>query len=264
MPQTQRIPDNDIDRFVEGYRNTPPAQRDQFVQSFKVTSNAPASSSDEDELERFIREYRLQQQSPSAPPQPTSTAPLLPFRAPTATQPLDVRAAKVDQPLIPMRPPMMDTAQVPLNVFTSRPQAPGMATVEEAQREGSLDAAPQSLAIRVARAVGAGAPEGSVVASLTGQRGTKTNLRLFAPEELMTESEQQDHPILAGAGDFLGGMTSPENLALIGLTAGAGQLAGPGSAVVKRLLAAGFSLPAMASAARMTPAIGEAFRKGQI
>jgi hypothetical protein len=100
------------------------------------------------------------------------------------------------------------------------------------------------------------------MASLTGQRGTKDNPRLFAPEQLMTEAEQQRHPILTGAGEFAGGMTSPESLMLIGLTAGAGELAGPGAAVAKRLLSAGFSIPMLVNAARLTPQIADAFQRG--
>lgn len=249
MPQTQ-TPTDDVAEFLAQYRS---AQR--------------PPSDDEDDVSSFLKDYRSSQQTDAAAadgaPAQQSTIPIVPFRPPITTQPLDVRAAKVDQPLIPMRPPMFDTSQVPLNVFTNQVQKPGMATVEEVERGGSLEPAPQTITGRIARAVGAGAPQGSVAANLTGQRGTKDNVRLFAPEELMSESEQQNHPVLAGAGDFLGGMTSPENLALIGLTAGAGELAGPGSAAAKRLLAAGFSLPTMISAARMTPAISEAFRNGQ-
>jgi len=42
----------------------------------------------------------------------------------------------------------------------------------------------------------------------------------IAPERAMTPAERQAHPIATGAGEFLGGMTTPENAMLTGLTAG--------------------------------------------
>jgi len=152
-----------------------------------------------------------------------------------------------------------------------------MATEEEKQSAGVIRAPgkirvpgphgmqleiPENTGEGVARAFGAGAPEGSVMANLTGQRGTKDNLRLFAPEQLMTESEQRQHPILTGGGQFAGGFTSPEGLMLLGLTAGAGELAGPGAQTVKQMLAAGFSGSMLYGAAQKVPAISQAIRTG--
>lgn len=114
---------------------------------------------------------------------------------------------------------------------------------------------------RIKMAIGAGAPEGSVAANATGQMGTRGTPQLITPEAAMTESEQQRHPVLTGAGEFAGGMTSPDNLLILGLTGGAGELAGPGSQAVKRMLAAGFSLPMLYSAAQQVPGISDAFKK---
>lgn len=175
-----------------------------------------------------------------------------------------------------LHPAPVDLTKVPINPFTNRyVTEPPMLTEEEKHRTGTISPRPSGgaahgtpyegvadLGERLIRAVGVGAPEGSKMAEWTGQRGTKDNPRLFAPEALMTEAEQERHPVLAGAGEFAGGMTSPENLMLLGLTAGAGELAGPGAAVAKRLLSAGFSMPMLVNAARMTPEIADAFRRG--
>lgn len=44
--------------------------------------------------------------------------------------------------------------------------------------------------------------------------------RAIAPEQAMTSAERQAHPIATGAGEFAGGMTTPENVLLTGMTAG--------------------------------------------
>ena len=182
------------------------------------------------------------------------------------TPSLTERAARVGQPspdVSSFAPKSFDLTSVPRSPFTGDIETgPPMRTEEEKQRSGVVAPREQTFSERALRAVGAGAPEGSVMANLTGQRGTKDNPRLFAPEQLMTEAEQQRHPVLTGAGEFAGSMTSPENLMLIGLTGGAGELAGPGAAVAKRLLSAGFSIPMLVNAARMTPQIADAFRRG--
>lgn len=126
---------------------------------------------------------------------------------------------------------------------------------------GSIGPAKLGIVQRIKMAIGAGAPEGSVAANVTGQTGTRGTPQLITPEAAMTESEQQRHPVLTGAGEFVGGMTSPDNLLILGLTGGAGELAGPGSQAVKRMLAAGFSLPMLYSAAQQVPGISDALKK---
>jgi hypothetical protein len=188
------------------------------------------------------------------------------YRAPQQSPSVTERAAHAGEPSPDVRalaPKSADLSRVPIDPFTNRyVTGPPIATEEEQQRAGTIRPREQTVGERVQRALGAGAPEGSKVAEWTGQPGTKDNVRLFAPEQLMTEAEQQRHPILTGAGEFAGGMTSPESLALIGLTAGAGELAGPGAAVAKRLLSAGFSVPMLVNAARLTPQIADAFKRG--
>jgi hypothetical protein len=191
------------------------------------------------------------------------------------------RAQRIGRPspnVLAIAPKAADLTTVPRSPFTNAYQfSPPIATEEEARRQGTIGPRPiggvahgtrfegfADIGERFERALGAGAPEGSKVAEWTGQRGTRDNARLFAPEQLMTEAEQQRHPILTGAGEFAGGMTSPESLTLIGLTVGAGELAGPGAAVAKRLLSAGFSIPMLISAAQTTPDIADAFKRGDI
>lgn len=143
----------------------------------------------------------------------------------------------------------------------SVPRIPPPAYVPPGTGATGIGAAPLSTWQRVKAAVGAGAPEGSVVANATGQTGTRGTPQLITPEAAMTETEQEKHPIAAGAAEFAGGMTSPDNLMLLGLTGGAGQLGGPGAQVAKRLLSAGFRIPMLISAAQQTPAISDAFRR---
>jgi hypothetical protein len=164
-----------------------------------------------------------------------------------------------------LAPPPIDATKIPLNPFTDQYETqPPMATAEEQAANGTLAPAPQTIGSRVKRALGAGAPEGSEMANLTGQRGVRNpdEMRLFAPEQLMTESEQQRHPVLTGAGEFAGSMTTPENLAILGLTGAAGEFAGPGAVVAKRMLAAGFSMPMLIGAAKMAPDVSAAFKRG--
>ena len=205
----------------------------------------------------------------AASPEPDEEPPLktpTPFELqPSPFGPLSTRAAKAGRATIPLTPPGMDTSQVPLNVFSGAPQAPGMPTTEEQQvtqaREGAVGAQPQTVGSRVARAVGAGAPQGSVLANLTRQTGTKGDVGPRI-QDLMTESEQQQHPILTGAGEFASGMLTPEGVMMLAGTAGAGQLAGAAGQTVKQLLAAGFSAQMLSDAASKVPEISDAIRRG--
>jgi hypothetical protein len=183
----------------------------------------------------------------------------------TETPSLTERAAHLGEPMVHLGRPdnfFVDATKSARNVFTNEFQQPGMRTQEEIAKSGTIGPREQTFGERALRALGAGAPEGSKMAEWTGQRGTKDNVRLLAPEELMTESEQLRHPILTGAGEFAGGFTSPEGLTLMGLTAGAGELAGPGAQAMKRLLAAGFSGSMIYGAAQKVPAISQAIRTG--
>jgi hypothetical protein len=189
------------------------------------------------------------------------------------------RSQRLGQPspnILAVAPKYFDVNSVPRSPFTGAfITGPPMLTEEEKQRAGTIGPRPRGGAAhgtpyegyadigeRVTRAFGAGAPEGSVMANLTGQRGTKDNLRLFAPEQLMTETERARHPILTGAGEFAGSFTSPEGIMMLAGTAGAGELAGPASQTVKQLLAAGFTAQMLSDAAQRVPEISEAIKRG--
>jgi hypothetical protein len=204
------------------------------------------------------------------------------YGAPQAGTPTPTeRAARLGGPspdVSAFAPKTADLTAIPRSPFTNTLEtSPGIRTEEEKQRLGSIAApgnvrvlGPHGTQIQIpadtgtglARALGAGAPEGSVMANLTGQRGTKDNLRLFAPEQLMTETERAQHPILTGAGEFAGSLTSPEGIMMLAGTAGAGELAGPAAQTVKQLLAAGFTAQMLADSASKVPEISDAIRRG--
>ena len=166
------------------------------------------------------------------------------------------------QPMIRLTPPPMDTTQVPLNVFTGAPQEPGMRTQEEAGQAGTVGPAPQTVGTRVARALGSGAPQGSELANLTGERGTPDSNIGPRVQNLMTESEQQQHPILTGGGEFASGMLTPESVLMLAGTGLAGRFVGPGATVIKKLLAAGFSAQMISDSASKVPDISAAIQRG--
>jgi hypothetical protein len=206
----------------------------------------------------------------------------------TPLRSLEEQTADTYGPGIPLAPPFIDLTQIPRSPFTNQIEpAPAMATQEEIAKNGVIQAPPKAtmmgprgIPVQIpadtgqgfVRAIAAGAPEGSEISnlkqSLTGMtseeiaRQARGGLRLFDPSELMSETERAQHPIVTGAGEFAGGMTSPENLALIGLTAGAGEFIGPGQEAVQRMLAAGFSIPMLIGAARQAPEVSAAFRRG--
>jgi hypothetical protein len=216
--------------------------------------------------------------------QPTTPAPTFAsvFGAPQGGTPsLSERAARLggsSPDVSAFAPKTADLTAIPRSPFTNAFEtSPGMRTEEEKQQLGSITAPgkvrlpgphgtqldiPADTGTGFARALGAGAPEGSEMASITGQRGTKDNLRLFAPEQLMTETERAQHPILTGAGEFAGGLTSPEGIMMLAGTAGAGELAGPAAQTVKQLLAAGFTAQMLADSASKVPEISDAIRRG--
>src|ERR1700722_8165677 len=140
--------------------------------------------------------------------------------------------------------------------------ASGVKSAPAAQPVSTIGPSTHGVLDSVRRMFGAGAPQGSVMANAMDQTGTKDNPRLLAPEQLMTESQQQRHPIATGVGEFAGGLTSPDSLMLLAGTAGAGQLAGPAGQTVKHLLAAGFTAQMLTSAMQQVPEIAKAIQSG--
>jgi hypothetical protein len=125
-------------------------------------------------------------------------------------------------------------------------------------RAGSISATPPpTVWERVRQAVTAGIPRYS---SRTAYNPKYGDMQLVSPEEAMTPAEQQRHPILTGAGEIAGGLTSPESVALIAGTAGFGELPGA-AAMLPRLMSAGFGAQAIYSAAKTYPEIRAAIAR---
>src|SRR5215469_9433661 len=62
----------------------------------------------------------------------------------------------------------------------------------------SISANPPSILDRISAMLGSQAPEGSVMANITVQRGTRSTPQLIAPEAAMTPMEQFRHPVATG------------------------------------------------------------------
>jgi hypothetical protein len=87
--------------------------------------------------------------------------------------------------------------------------------------------------------------------------------QLLSPADALTPGEQRQHPILTGAAEVAGGLSSPESIALIAGTGGLGELPGA-AAMLPRLLSAGFGAQAIYQAAQTYPEIKAAIKKGDL
>ncbi|MFY9531447.1 MAG: hypothetical protein WBC04_12380 [Candidatus Acidiferrales bacterium] len=86
--------------------------------------------------------------------------------------------------------------------------------------------------------------------------------RLIAPEEAMTPVEQRQHPIATGIAQFGGGLTSPENAAILAGTGGLGGLPGAAGRILPRLISGGFTAQMLRSAYDQVPEIRDAAGRG--
>ena len=111
---------------------------------------------------------------------------------------------------------------------------------------------------RIKSAVTAGIPNYS---SRTVYNPKYGQMQLLSPEEALTPSEQRAHPMLTGAGEFAGGLTSPGSVALLAGTGGLGELPGA-AAMLPRLMSAGFGAQAIYSGIKNVPAIRDAWNRG--
>jgi hypothetical protein len=75
------------------------------------------------------------------------------------------------------------------------------------------------------------------------------------PENLMTPAQRQQHPIMTGAAEFAGGMTTPQNMLLTGMTAGAAPPA------IARPLGALFSAQTLRGAYQELPDLQNAVKR---
>ena len=88
-------------------------------------------------------------------------------------------------------------------------------------------------------------------------------MQLLSPAEAMTPTEQREHPVLTGAGEFAGNLTSPVSVALFAGTGGLGELPGAWQ-IVPRLVSAGFGTASIYQAARTYPEIRAAMARGDL
>ena len=103
---------------------------------------------------------------------------------------------------------------------------------------------PPNATISAAPAPGIWDRLGSVVAPFMEHMrmgGAAQDPRLVAPEAVMTPTEQRAHPIARATGEFAGGLTSGENIALMAASGGLGTIGGAAGKLLPRLVSAGFS-----------------------
>lgn len=88
------------------------------------------------------------------------------------------------------------------------------------------------------------------------------SIPLVRPEQAMTPEEQQANPTLHAGLEFAGGLSSPENLAIMVGSGGLGKLPGPAPQIIGKALSAGFSLQVIAQTAQESPKFLEALARG--
>jgi hypothetical protein len=160
-----------------------------------------------------------------------------PFSAAIPRTAPSVAAAKVGRPMIQLQPPTADITQIPRNVFTGGAQGPGMLTEEEIAKSGTIGPQPDvtlpgphgtSIKLKHGDIEAAGKvflPGLNRDATLQGNEPIINPERgLVAPQNLMTEGEQRQHPILTGLGQLGEGLTTSENLAILAGTTGFSEL----------------------------------------
>jgi hypothetical protein len=87
--------------------------------------------------------------------------------------------------------------------------------------------------------------------------------QLITPEAALTPEEQRAHPIVTGAGELAGNLTSPQSVALIAGTGGLGELPGA-AALLPRLMSAGFGAQSIYAAYKTVPSIRDAWNRGDV
>jgi hypothetical protein len=93
-------------------------------------------------------------------------------------------------------------------------------------------------------------------------RETAPPMQVVTPEAAMTPVEQAKHPVLTGAGQVVGSLTSPQNAAIIAGTGGLGELPGAAGVVIPRLISAGFGVQSIVAAYNKSKEAREAFARG--
>src|SRR5262249_16425648 len=137
------------------------------------------------------------------------------------------------------------------NATISPQQVPGTGTMS-AWTPGFWDRVRSALPILDRIQAGVSGPAQTNLAALAKPASGVTEERAIAPEEAMTPSEREAHPILTGAGEFAGGMTTPENALLTGMTIG------PAPAIIARPLGGIFSAQMLRGAYQEWPEFRQA------
>jgi hypothetical protein len=105
------------------------------------------------------------------------------------------------------------------NATISPQQVPGTGNMS-AWTPGFWDRVKGALPILDRIQAGVSGPAGTNLEALAKPAPETSDERAVAPEQVMTSSEREAHPILTGAGEFAGGMTTPQNALLTGMTMG--------------------------------------------
>lgn len=187
---------------------------------------------DEDPFSSAINAAAKEVNSPKTPPvRPFSTIP-----TPGGT--LTEQAAKLGQP--------SPTTDIPLTP-TIGPRTP-------------------TLGERVRNVFTFGAPPGSIAGNISGkvlQPGDEQREpQLITPEAAMTPTEQTQHPVLTGAGQLIGGLTSLPNVALMLGSGGLGAMPGVAGRILPRLVSGVFSAQMLKGAYDQYPQFRAAVDRG--
>jgi hypothetical protein len=130
--------------------------------------------------------------------------------------PIDEQAVPGFTPLDSAAPTSAQPAVA--KAFDPSKQTPGTATMS-AREPSFWDRARAALPIIDRVQAGLSGPATSNAEALAKPAPGMQTTQAIAPEQAMTGAERQQHPILTGAGEFAGGMTTPENALLTGMTA---------------------------------------------
>jgi hypothetical protein len=91
---------------------------------------------------------------------------------------------------------------------------------------------------------------------------TMNEERAIAPEQLMTPEQRQAHPIATGIGEFVGGMTTPDNMLLMATSGMLGKVPGAAGAVLPRIASAAYAAQTMRAAYSEVPDLRAAYNRG--
>jgi hypothetical protein len=151
------------------------------------------------------------------------------------------------------------TSAKPVNLIDSALAKPARMPAPLIPPEARIEPAQLSVWDRVKNIFTSSIPQFS---SRTSSNPKYGQMQLASPEEAMSPAEQYRHPVLTATGEFAGGLTSPESVALIAGTGGLGEIGGAAGKIVPRLVSGGFALQQVYSAAKTYPEIRDAIKAG--